>query len=644
MAANMYLALKIGMTFATTLPAAVISMAVLSRFKGSNILENTVVQTFVSTGGTLSAIVFALPALIIVGTWSDFPYWQTTLIAILGGLLGVFFTIPLRRALIVESEHNLPFPEGQAAAEVLKVGENIKNKDKNAETGIRFIIIGAILAAVMSFLISGFKVLAGSIGYIGKIGKISYSVSSGYGLALVGAGYLIDVRLVLWMLAGSIFANIFLNGYFSFGLSNPDLSFIYAEKIRYIGVGSIAVAAIWSVIILINPLITGIRRSIKNHQKAQRHYHDENLIPRTEKDLPLKYLSSFTIFATLPLIALFSYYIGSQLHENISTGNLISLIIICVFLTLLIGFIISTVSGYMAGLVGSSTSPVSGLIYLTAIILALILAFVAYSLFGSEADRSQTHHFLVGLVLFATSIIIAMACIANDNLQDLKTGQVVGATPWKQQVVLMMGVVTAALVIAPVFDILYNAYGLAGAPMPHANMNPAQALASPQSNLAAALVKGIIVQKMNWLMLLTGVIIGVVLIIIDQMILRPLKWPRLSLFAFAIAVYLPMSIIFPIVLGGILSYFVERKLKKTTQSKEELKDAKTPGVLIASGLIVGEALISILIAGVIGYTENQDAMAIVGNSFAPIAYILAPIVFIVSLFIIYRCMLIRIKH
>ncbi|MCF6776170.1 oligopeptide transporter, OPT family [Thiotrichales bacterium 19X7-9] len=651
MAANMYLALRVGMTFATTLPAAVISMAVLSKFKDSNILENTVVQTFASTGGTLSAIVFALPALIIVGTWSKLPYWQTTLIAVLGGLLGVLFTIPLRRALIVESQSHLPFPEGQAAAEVLKVGERIKQKDKTSkekiETGIRFIVIGAIVSAILSLLISGFKLVAGSVSYAGKVGNIVVGASFGYGLALVGAGYLIGVRLGICMLAGSVFAYFILTPYFSMspiyqGLS-PDvvLDQIYNSNIRYIGVGCIAVAAIWSVINLIKPLVLGVKASLEDHAKFQRT--GEGTIIRTEKDLPIKYLSSMTLLLALPLIAVFAYYIGTQ-PVDLSVGMLLSLILICIFLVLLIGFLLAAVAGYMAGIIGSSNSPISGLVYLAAIIIAFILAYISTSFFGHDIKNIVTQKFLVGLILFITSTILAIVCIANDNLQDLKTGQVVGATPWKQQVALMMGVIAAAIIIAPVFNLLYNAYGLVGAPFPNPGMDISDALTSPQANLAAALVQGIVTHKMSWSMLLFGALVGIVLIIVDQMVFKPMKWPRISLFSFAIAIYLPMAMILPIVVGGFISLFVHRNLKKRYQDEKALDNAKTSGVLVASGMIVGEALMSIFIAGVIGYTGSQDALALVGPSFEKAANILGIICFVVSLLVLYRYKIAKINQ
>ncbi|MCF6808490.1 oligopeptide transporter, OPT family [Thiotrichales bacterium 19S9-12] len=651
MAANMYLALKVGMTFATTLPAAVISMAVLSKFKGSNILENTVVQTFASTGGTLSAIVFALPALIIVGTWTELPYWQTTLIAVLGGLLGVLFTIPLRRALIVESENSLPFPEGQAAAEVLKVGERIKKNDNTdgvkLETGIRFIASGALVSAVLSILISGFKVAAGSIGVATKVGSAVIGASFGYGLALVGAGYLIGVRIVICMLAGSVFAYFILTPYFSLnaiyqGLSPSEvLDQIYAANIRYIGVGCIAVAALWSVINLIKPLVLGVKKSIEDHQKYQRT--GEGVLVRTEKDLPIKYLSSMTLVISLPLIALVAYFIGTQ-DFDISVGKLISLILICIFLVLITGFLLAAVAGYMAGIIGSSNSPISGLVYLAAIAIAFILAYVAGAFFGHDIKHIVTQKFLIGLILFITSIILAVVCIANDNLQDLKTGQVVGATPWKQQVALMMGVVAAAVIIAPVFNLLYNAYGLVGAPFPHPGMKVSEALTSPQANLAAALVQGIVSHKMNWSMLLFGGLVGIVLILVDQMVFKPMKWPRISLFSFAIAIYLPMAMILPIVLGGFISYFAHKSLRKRAENKKDFEKSKTAGVLVASGMIVGEALMSIFSAGMIAYTGSQDALALVGPSFAPTANILGIIFFVISILILYRYKIAKINQ
>lgn len=649
MAANMYLALKVGLTFSTTLPAAVISMAVLSRFKNSNILENTAVQTFASTGGTSSAIVFALPALIIVGTWANFPYWQTTLISLLGGLLGVFFTIPLRRALVVESEKDLPFPEGTAAAEVLKVGETIiqsKKQNEKKESGIGFLVSGGLISAAASLLINGFKLASGGISHLSKIGGSVASTSCGFGFALVGAGYLIGARLGLYMLAGTIFANWVLIPYFSASpeyasMSLSDISdSVYTTNIRYIGVGCIAVAALWSIITLIKPLYEGIMASIRDH-KANK-LSDEDLMLRTEKDIPVKYLSTAILFIAIPLIALIAYFIGTQ-PIQLTGGKLFALVLFCVFLAILIGFIIAAIAGYMAGLIGSSNSPISGLIYLTTIIIALVLSLCGSAYFEiSNESQELVNKSIIGIVLFIASLVLAMAACANDNLQDLKTGQIVGATPWKQQTALLMGVAVAALIVSPVFNMLYNAYGLQGAPLPHPNMDLSNALNSPQSNIAAALTKGIVTHTLNWNMLLLGGAIGVILIALDY-VFKALKWPRISLFSFSIAIYLPMDMILPIVIGGIIAYFIHKKLKARSNSEEDFENQKTPGVLVASGLIVGEALMSIFIAGGIGATGNQNFISLVSSSYGDLANYVGLIIFIIGLLISMKYMLKRFK-
>lgn len=649
MAANMYLALKVGMTFSTTLPAAVISMAVLSRFKNSNILENTAVQTFASTGGTSSAIVFGLPALIIVGTWANFPYWQTTLISLLGGLLGVFFTIPLRRALVVESEKDLPFPEGTAAAEVLKVGETIiqsKKQNVEKESGVKFLVSGGLISAVISLIINGFKLASSGISYVTKFGSGVVTSSCGFGFALVGAGYLIGIRLGLCMLAGTIFANWILTPYFSsdpqyLGMSIQDIADnVYVNNIRFIGVGCIAVAAFWSILTLIKPLYNGIIASIRDH-KANK-LSDEEIMLRTEKDIPVKYLSTAILFVAIPLIALVAYFVGTQ-PIQLTGGKLFALVLFCVFLAILIGFIIAAIAGYMAGLIGSSNSPISGLIYLTAIIIALILSLYASAYFDvGNASSELINKSIIGIVLFIASLVLAMAACANDNLQDLKTGQIVGATPWKQQTALLLGVAVAALIVSPVFNLLYNAYGLQGAPLPRPDMDLSNALNSPQSNIAAALAQGIVTHKLKWDMLFLGGAIGVCGIIIDY-IFKLLKWPRISLFAFSIAIYLSMDSMLPIVIGGIISYFVHKKLKARAKDNEDFENQKTPGILVASGLIVGEALMSIFIAGGIGATGNQNFISLVGNSYGDTATYVGILVFLFGIGLSMKYMLTKFK-
>ena len=297
----------------------------------------------------------------------------------------------------------------------------------------------------------------------------------------------------------------------------------------------------------------------------------------------------------------------------------------------------------MAGLIGSSNSPISGLIYLTAIIIALVLSLYGSAYFEiSNESQELVNKSIVGIVLFIASLVLAMAACANDNLQDLKTGQIIGATPWKQQTALLMGVAVAALIVSPVFNMLYNAYGLQGAPLPHPNMDLSNALNSPQSNIAAALTKGIISHTLNWNMLLLGGAIGVILIALDY-VFKALKWPRISLFSFSIAIYLPMDMILPIVIGGIIAYFIHKKLKARSNSEEDFENQKTPGVLVASGLIVGEALMSIFIAGGIGATGDQNFISLVSSSYGDIANYVGLIIFIIGLLISMKYMLKRFK-
>ncbi|HHE9437398.1 TPA: OPT family oligopeptide transporter [Haemophilus influenzae] len=601
-ASNVYLGLKVGVTFASSIPAAVISMAVLKFFKDSSILENNMVQTQASSAGTLSSVIFVLPGLLMMGYWQDFPFWQTMLICAAGGTLGVLFTIPLRRAMVVNS--NLPYPEGVAAAEILKAGNNA-----DGDSGVKDIAYGGVLAGLVAFLTNGLRVMADGASAWIQTGKAAFQLPMGFSLALLGAGYLIGIVGGIAMLIGVILTWGVAVPYFTMSEDiAADASLIdsamtvWKTKVRYIGVGTIGIAAIWTLLILMKPMIEGMIHSfrmLKGGQEASEHRIDIDLSPKT---------MIYILIATVALIVI-------SLHHFIAAAPIspelsILLVVVCTFLAVFIGFFVAAASGYMAGLVGSSSSPISGIGIISVIVISLVLVSI-----GNASGLFETvdgQKFLTALTLFTASIVITTACISNDNLQDLKTGLLVEATPWRQQVALIIGCFVGALVIAPVLEILYHAYGFSGA-LPRPDMDPSQALSAPQATLMTAISQGIFTNKLEWTYILTGVGLGAVLITIDAFLKKVSnKVFSLPVIAVGIGIYLPPSINTPVIVCAFLAWIMARHIAKLG-NKEVSAKAERFGTLFSAGLIVGESLMGVILAFIIA------ASVTTGGSEAPLS-------------------------
>ncbi|HHF2398237.1 TPA: OPT family oligopeptide transporter [Haemophilus influenzae] len=601
-ASNVYLGLKVGVTFASSIPAAVISMAVLKFFKDSSILENNMVQTQASSAGTLSSVIFVLPGLLMMGYWQDFPFWQTMLICAAGGTLGVLFTIPLRRAMVVNS--NLPYPEGVAAAEILKAGNHA-----DGDSGVKDIAYGGVLAGLVAFLTNGLRVMADGASAWIQTGKAAFQLPMGFSLALLGAGYLIGIVGGIAMLIGVILTWGVAVPYFTMSEDiAADASLIdsamtvWKTKVRYIGVGTIGIAAIWTLLILMKPMIEGMVHSfrmLKGGQEASEHRIDIDLSPKT-----MIYILIATV--TLIVISLHHFIAAAPISPELS----ILLVVVCTFLAVFIGFFVAAASGYMAGLVGSSSSPISGIGIISVIVISLVLVSI-----GNASGLFETvdgQKFLTALTLFTASIVITTACISNDNLQDLKTGLLVEATPWRQQVALIIGCFVGALVIAPVLEILYHAYGFSGA-LPRPDMDPSQALSAPQATLMTAISQGIFTNKLEWTYILTGVGLGAVLITIDAFLKKVSnKVFSLPVIAVGIGIYLPPSINTPVIVGAFLAWIMARHIAKLG-NKEVSAKAERFGTLFSAGLIVGESLMGVILAFIIA------ASVTTGGSEAPLS-------------------------
>jgi putative OPT family oligopeptide transporter len=615
-AANVYLGLRVGITIASSIPAAVISMGVLRAPHTGTIRENNIVQTVASAGGTLSAIIFVLPGLIMVGWWRGFPFLTSFLICALGGILGVLFSIPLRRALVVNSD--LPYPEGRAAAAVLQAGATGDEASPNAlerRKGPLIVLVGA-LASALAQLISATGVAATGIAKFFRVGSGATGINLGFSLALMGAGHLVGISVGMAMLAGLIIA---------WGIATPILSQgvvgdvaqvaidVWRTKVRFIGAGAIGVAAIWSLIKLVRPVLGGIMATAR--KGAGTASGDEQ-----DRDIPLKTIALLTAMSLL--------VIGWLLYDFLGGTPLAAktwpLVIGGVVFTVLIGAFVATVAGYMAGLIGASNSPVSGIGILATVAVAMLLAVFAQPGLGATATDA-----LVAFALFSVAIVFSIATISNDNLQDLKTGQLVGASPWKQQVALIVGVIAGSLVIPPTLDLLNRAYGFPGDPNRAAIA--AAPLPAPQAALISTLARGVLNAELDWNMIGIGALVGVGCILLDQ-VLGAFKWLRLPPLAIGIGIYLPMDATQPVVVGAVIGWLFDRAMNKRPNAEM----AKRFGVLLASGLIVGESLLGVLTAGLIVASGSAAPLALVGESFAGPAQWFGVLLFVLVVAICYR--------
>jgi putative OPT family oligopeptide transporter len=601
-AANVYLGLRVGLTFASSIPAAVISMVVLRGLKTSTIWENNIVQTVASAAGTLSSIIFVLPGLVMVGWWTGFPFWTSFSICVIGGVLGVMYTIPLRRALVTNSD--LPYPEGRAAAEVLKVGTGSRDHAGGAEAkaGLMAVIVGAAGSALVAAAI-GVRALAGELAvWFRPTPTTATGLAGGLQLALIGAGHLMGIAVGMAMLVGTIIA---------WGVAVPIMTHLHpaagpaaevaqaawAPNVRFIGAGAIGAAAIWTLAKLAAPVWTGLMGAVRA-SSLRAHGQGEDL-PRTERDIPIWIVGAVILASLVPLAVLLNDFLAAGPLEQV----IFPLIAGGVLYVVLAGFLVAAVCGYMAGLIGSSNSPVSGLAILSVLGASLLLVALAANTVGP-----QGHAALVAYALFVTAVLLNVATIANDNLQDLKTGQLVDATPWKQQAALLVGVVAGACVIPPILDVLNKAFGFAGA----ANLNTIsdQPLAAPQAVLISTLAKGVIQGDLPWRFIGVGIALGVVLVIVDELLRRTKRY-SLPPLGVGIAIYLPAAVTLPVVAGAVIGWAYDRRVAKGPHGPA----AQRLGVLLASGFIVGESLFNVALAGLIVATNNPSPIAVAPAAF-----------------------------
>ncbi len=585
-AANAYLGLFAGITIASAIPAAVVSMGVLRLLGGGHILENNIVQTGASAGTSIaSGVIFTIPALVIIGYWSDFQYSWVLAIAGLGGVLGVLFSVPLRRSLIVEQQ--LAFPEGKAAAEVLRTGEN-------PAQGLKILSLSALLGGVVKLSAgSGLRLIPDTAAAAGWIGKGIAYISTNLSPALLAVGYIVGLNIGIVMVAGGIISwDVAVPIYHTWFLeSDPALAarlaghsaeetagMLWSAQIRYLGVGAMLVGGVWTLFSLRKSLVSGIRSGLAAARVAK-----DTVVDHTEQDFPMKWTLVGLVVFTFPLAILYYRIVGS-------IGVALPMTIIMV----VAGFLFCSVSAYMAGLVGSSNNPVSGITIATILFASVVLAM----LMGHDAPMGPVAAIMIG------AVVCCAACVAGDNLQDLKCGYLVGATPWRQQVMLAIGAVSCALVMAPVLNLLARAYGIGVPTAAHPN-----ALLAPQATLMASVARAMFGGELPWRMVWAGVGVGALIIAFDEWLKQRGAAFRIPVLAAAVGIYLPLEYTMPIFLGGFLTYLVERGSgKKLTPDEQERVHRK--GVLFSAGLITGEALTGILIAIPIVLAGRDDVLAL----------------------------------
>jgi putative OPT family oligopeptide transporter len=586
-AANAYLGLFAGLTIATAIPAAVVSMGVLRLLGGGTILENNIVQTGASAGSSIAAgVIFTIPALVILGYWDDFRYSWVLAIAGLGGLLGVLFSVPLRRSMIVENP--LPFPEGKAAAEVLKAGEN-------PGPGLKILGISAFIGGLVKLMAeSGLRMIPDNAAGAGFFGKYLGYMGTGLSPALLGVGYIVGLNIGIVVLSGSIISyNIAIPFYHAFMLdSDPALAaqlagvsafdaagILRGEKIRYLGVGAMLIGGIWTLFSLRKSLLSGVKSGIAAARKGT-----DASLPETERDLPMKWMLIALVLFVLPLLALYQAIVGQWFVSIPMT-----------IIMIVAGFLFVSVSAYLAGLVGSSNNPVSGITIATILFASVVLLL----LLGADSPIGAVAAIMIG------AVVCCAAAVGGDNLQDLKAGYLVGATPWKQQLMLGIGAFSCALIMAPVLNLLATAYGIGPATAEHPN-----SLNAPQATLMASVAKGMFGGKLPWDMIAAGAVIGAIIIAFDEWLKARKSSFRVPVLAAAIGIYLPLELMVPIFLGGLLAYFVERR-HGLLGADEHVRDRlHRPGTLFSAGLITGEALMGIAIAVPIVLAERADVLAL----------------------------------
>lgn len=623
-ASNCYLALKIGTTISASIPASVLAIGLLRFFKQSNILECTMIQTAASAGeGVAASISFVLPAMIVLHFWEGFPYWETVSITMTGGILGVLFSIPLRRVLL-----NIPalkFPEGTAVGKVLETCAK-----GGASLGL--LSYGALSGAVIAFFQSGLQIIADRLPLWFVTNQTVMGVTLGFEPATLAAGYIIGIEVGMSLLTGIVIGWLVILPCFFLVLGVPDSGTAYdmvmdmwSTHLRFVGVGVMFVGGIWTLIRLTKPVIDGLRYSGASSRKTI-NLKKESTVLRTEQDISMRWVVSGVIFFGALALCLVAYFLQS---EQVAAGSLLyfSVLFLTVLIILAMGFVLSTVCGYFTGLIGSSNNPLSGIL----IIAVILVGVVFICLFGHQLEMYKKE--VTAFLVLVVSVIATSASISNENIQDLKAGQMIGATPWKQQLILMLGVVVSAFILAPILELLFQAYGMGGV-FPHEGMPTSQMLPAPQAGLIGAVAQGVITQHLPWNTIGIGFVIAVLLIGVDEY-LKP-KGKRLPVLAVGLGIYLPMEVLMPVVLGSVVSYLVSRKRDRKYGLKMIAKSHGHDSVLLACGVVAGAALMGVILAVPFVLMGGSDALRVMPASLDPLAGVLGVLAMLALCWWLYR--------
>ncbi len=618
-ASNAYLALKIGTTISASIPASVLALGILRFFRNSNVLESNMVQTAASAGeGVAGAISFVLPAMIFLHIWQGFPYWNTVIITLLGGWLGVFFSIPLRRVML--NLKTLRFPEGTAIGNVLKA---------SVEGGrqLKYIIQGGVLGAVVTFAQTGLRVLVDNIQLWAFTPKSIVGIAFGFNPATLASGYIVGFEVAMSLLTGTVIGWIILIPIIALMYGAPHtgsaydaVSSLWSNHLRFVGVGTMLVGGVWTLFRLLKPIASGLRLSFSSLRRGDSN--QKEAVLRTERDVPIVWV----ILGSLILICLLFAFTFFYLHREpleLGASTLWLVTLLTILYVIVIGFILATIAAYFAGLIGSTNNPISGLL----IISILLLAFIYFLIFRAEIKEQA--EYIASTVIVVATVLAGIAAISNDNIQDLKAGYMVGATPWRQQLMMAIGVGVSAFIIGPVLDLLFQAYGMGGV-YPRPGMDPTQMLAAPQSGLMAAVARGVLTQHLESNMIIIGGVVAVVVIILDTILSR--KNFRLPALAVGVGIYLPPEIIMPIVFGGVLSLLVRKpwnRSRRTEKQEQELHQRQRSGVLMACGMVAGGALTGVILAIPFVIEGSANALSVVSSGFLPYANVLGVLVFLV---------------
>jgi putative OPT family oligopeptide transporter len=615
---NAYLALKLGILTSASIPAAIISMGILRFFKNATILENNAVQTAASAGEAVAGgIVYTIPALVIIGFWNHFDYLTNFCIAAIGGVLGVLFSIPLRRILV--NEQMLRFPEGKAIAEVLKT--------TSEKIGVKDLALGGLIGGVIELMQVGFKVLANTWSYWFVAKRTIFGFGAGFSATMIGAGFLVGQDMAISIFIGAIISWLialplvshFYPDYVTQFPAHKAAVLLWNSEMRYLGIGAMLFAGVWTFAKLVRPLIKSMRNSLHLFVSNGR---NKQTLPRTDKDIPMPYIIA-GIFITAALMFLFLQNLFPLEQVGLDGGYSPSFVFFMVMYVLVIGFLFSVITAYFSGMVGVTASPgssvvIAGILFAAWLLLAILKISVPLPLTEQQLLAAEAITIIIG------SVVTGIAAIANDNTQDLKVGQLVGATPWKQQLMLLLGVLVSALVIPPVMQLLFNVYGIAGV-MPNEGMDISQSLPAPTAALLSAVTEAVFRHTLPWKMMLVGAgIIGLVILL--NRIFRIQRFLQLSILGVAIGMYLPIASTFPLFLGGLIAMIVHKRLKRLQLSKENEMKHKQVGTLIACGLVAGSALMDVILAIPFSILHSPDALSMTSKSWHNTGVVLSVVV------------------